>query len=104
MTKGVDVAIVGGGIIGLATAYYLSSQGVNLAIIDKKYLGSGSTGRCIGGIRQQFSTPSAIKLMKENLELFSQMEDEFGFEIPDEEAETIRTVADAVSYIGTHQS
>jgi len=81
MTKCVDVAIVGGGIIGLATAYYLSSQSVDLAIIDKKYLGSGSTGRCIGGIRQQFSTPSAIKLMKENLELFSQMEDEFGFSV-----------------------
>ena len=32
------------------------------------------------------------------------MEDEFGFEIPDEEAENIRTVGDAVKYINTHQS
>ena len=38
------------------------------------------------------------------VELVMAMEDEFGFEIPDEEAEGIRTVGDAVSYINTHQS
>jgi acyl carrier protein len=38
------------------------------------------------------------------VELVMAMEDEFGFEIPDEEAETIRTVGDAVKYINTHQS
>ncbi len=36
------------------------------------------------------------------VELVMAMEDEFGFEIPDEEAENIRTVGDAVSYIGAH--
>ena len=35
------------------------------------------------------------------VELVMAMEDEFGFEIPDEEAENIRTVGDAVKYIGT---
>ncbi len=38
------------------------------------------------------------------VELVMAMEDEFGFEIPDEEAENIRTVGDAVKYINTHQS
>lgn len=37
------------------------------------------------------------------VELVMAMEDEFGFEIPDEEAENIRTVGDAVKYISTHQ-
>ena len=37
------------------------------------------------------------------VELVMAMEDEFGFEIPDEEAENIRTVGDAVNYIDTHQ-
>jgi acyl carrier protein len=36
------------------------------------------------------------------VELIMAMEDEFGFEIPDEEAENIRTVGDAVAYIGSH--
>jgi len=35
------------------------------------------------------------------VELVMAMEDEFGFEIPDDEAENIRTVGDAVKYIGT---
>ena len=38
------------------------------------------------------------------VELVMAMEDEFGFEIPDEEAETIRTVGDAIKYINAHQS
>ena len=38
------------------------------------------------------------------VELVMAMEDEFGFEIPDEEAETIRTVGDAVKYINAHHS
>ena len=33
------------------------------------------------------------------VELVMAMEDEFGFEIPDEEAENMRTVGDAVNYI-----
>ena len=38
------------------------------------------------------------------VELVMAMEDEFGFEIPDEEAETIRTVGDAIKYINAHHS
>jgi len=81
MTKRYDIAVIGAGIMGMATAYYLSKNGVNLAVIDKEYIGSGSTGRCIAGIRQQFSTPASIAVMKENVSLFSQMEDEFGFSV-----------------------
>ena len=71
MKKSYDIVVIGGGIIGMATAYYLARQNLNIALIEKKYIGSGSTSRCIGGIRQQFSTPSAIRLMKENILLFS---------------------------------
>ena len=39
----------------------------------------------------------------DRVELVMAMEDEFGFEIPDEEAENIRTVGDAVTYIGKQQ-
>ncbi|MCP4217522.1 MAG: FAD-binding oxidoreductase [bacterium] len=80
MKKNVDIVIVGGGIIGLATAYYLCGT-TKIAVVEKEYLGSGSTGRCIGGIRQQFSTPQSIALMKENLSIFSQMKDEMGVDV-----------------------
>lgn len=78
MSRTYDVVVVGAGIIGMATANYLGEDDIKLAVIEKKHIGAGSTGRCIGGIRQQFSTPAAIRLMQENLELFSQMEEDFG--------------------------
>ncbi len=40
----VDVAIVGGGIAGLSTAYILSRTGKSVAVLDDGYLGSGETG------------------------------------------------------------
>jgi len=76
-----DSIIVGGGIIGLSTACALSRMGERVAVIERKYLGSGSTGRCIGGLRQQFSTAASITLMQENMAMFAAMNDEFGFPV-----------------------
>ncbi len=81
MKKNYDIIIIGGGIIGLAAAYYLSQKKMSVALFEKEYLGSGSTGRCIGGIRQQFSTEAAIKLMQESVRLFRMMKEEFGFDV-----------------------
>ena len=81
MNKTYDTAVVGAGIIGMGTGYYLSDAGLKIAVIDRASMGSGSTGRCISGIRQQFSTPAAIRVMKESVSLFSQMEDLFGFSV-----------------------
>ncbi|MBS3819088.1 FAD-binding oxidoreductase [bacterium] len=81
MKRTYDAAVIGAGIIGMATAYYLSEAGMDLAVVEKESIGSGSTLRCIAGIRQQFSTPTSIGVMKESVSLFSQMEEEFGFPV-----------------------
>ncbi len=70
-----DVVIVGGGITGLSTAYYLAKEGAkNIVVIEKSYLGSGSTGRCGTGIRQQFTTREHIILMRESVKLWKEWE------------------------------
>jgi len=81
MAPAVDAIVIGGGIVGLASAYHLSKRGQKVLLLEKKYPGSGSTGRCIGGIRQQFSTPGAIRLMQESVRQFRQMREEFGFTV-----------------------
>ncbi|MCX6556258.1 MAG: FAD-binding oxidoreductase [Candidatus Aminicenantes bacterium] len=81
MNPAVDVIVIGGGIIGLASAAHLSRRGQKVLVLEKKYSGSGSTGRCIGGIRQQFSTPGAIRLMQESVRQFRLMKEEFGFPV-----------------------
>ena len=40
-----DVAVIGGGIAGLTTAYLLSKSGKKVAVIEDGYVGSGETGR-----------------------------------------------------------
>lgn len=74
--KNYDVLIVGGGITGLSTAYYLVRNGVkNVAIVEKNYVGSGSTGRCGTGIRQQFTTREHIVLMRESVKIWQYWEE-----------------------------
>jgi len=81
MNKTFDAIIIGGGIIGTGAGYYLSKRGLNVLLIEKDYLTAGSTGRCITGVRQQFSTPPSIKTSMESVKLFREMENEFGFSI-----------------------
>ena len=69
--KNFDVLIIGGGITGFSTAYFLVKNGVkNIAILEKAYVGSGSTGRCGTGIRQQFTTREHIVLMRESVKIW----------------------------------
>lgn len=78
MTKNTaDAIVIGGGIIGTATGYYLTKKGLTVYLFEKNYLTAGSTGRCIGGIRQQFSTETSIKVAMESMKKFKTLDEEF---------------------------
>ena len=57
-----DVIIIGGGGHGLATAYYLATRhGItNVAVLEKKYIGSGNSGRNTTIIRANYGIPEAV--------------------------------------------
>ncbi len=77
----IDVAIVGGGVVGSATAYYLRKHGFtgSIAIIEKDTSYAFScTARAVGGIRQQFSCPENILLSQFGLALIRNLKQEFG--------------------------
>ncbi len=77
-----DAVIVGAGINGLATAYELAGKGLkNIVVLDKNYLGSGSTGRCGGGIRQQWTTAENIHLARESVSIYEHMSAELGYQV-----------------------
>ena len=76
MNNTADAIVIGGGIIGTATGYYLTKRGLKVFLFEKDYLTAGSTGRCIGGIRQQFSTELSIKVAMESVKKFKAMADE----------------------------
>jgi sarcosine oxidase subunit beta len=79
MEKTADVVIIGGGIVGLSIAYYLAlKKAGRIVLFEKGQLGEGSTSRCVGGIRTQFSTEINIRFSLESLKTFEQFKEEFG--------------------------
>ena len=64
--KTYDVVIVGAGVHGLATAYYLGKDhGIRrVALLEKGYLGSGSSGRNTAIIRSNYRTPEGIPVLR----------------------------------------
>jgi sarcosine oxidase subunit beta len=65
-----EIVIVGGGVIGLAIAYYLARRGLeDVVVVERGYLAEGASGRNGGGVRQQWSTEINIRLMQESVEL-----------------------------------
>lgn len=45
-----DIVIIGGGIMGAAIAYYCSKAGLEITVLEKKELASGTSSRCDGNI------------------------------------------------------
>jgi len=58
----VDVAIVGGGVAGLSTAFHLAAQGIEAVVLEAEHLAAGATGVSGGVVAPQLvrTTPSAI--------------------------------------------
>ncbi len=54
-----DVLVIGGGAIGVCSAYYLDKKGVQVSLVDQEKLASGCSGANAGLIVPSFSLPLA---------------------------------------------
>jgi len=82
LKKKAEVVIIGGGIMGLSTAYYLARAGCrDIVLVERDLLAQASTGLSVGGIRQQFSHPANIILSQKSIEVFENFQEEFGQDI-----------------------
>jgi sarcosine oxidase, subunit beta len=73
-----DVVICGGGISGCALAYQLARRKVDVVLLERAELGSQSTGKCAGGVRQQFSNEPNVRLQRMSVGMFERFEEEVG--------------------------
>lgn len=72
------IIIIGGGIMGVSTAYFLAKRGQrDVILLERDLLAQASTGLCVGGIRQQFSHPANILLSQETIRQLRGFEREF---------------------------
>jgi sarcosine oxidase subunit beta len=82
MNKSAEIVIRGGGVNGIACAYYLAKRGMkDIVLFEKRYLGAGATGRCGGGVRQQWGMDENILLARDSVKLMENLTAELSYNI-----------------------
>ena len=78
-----DVVVVGGGVHGLATAYYLAARhGItDVAVLDKGYIGGGASGRNTAIIRANYLTPEGVRFYDRSLKLYERLSADLNFNV-----------------------
>src|ERR671913_1941439 len=76
-----DVAIVGGGNLGLWTASRLARRGFGrVAVLERGWVGGGATSRSAGVVRQQGGSETAARLGKLSRQLYVQLGEDLGLD------------------------
>jgi len=73
-----DAVVVGGGVMGCSIAYHLAERGLEVLLLERDTLGSGSTSRNAGGVRQQFSAEINVRIQMLSVQMLRQFEEEIG--------------------------
>ena len=80
MSASFDVVVIGGGVIGCATAWELSRAGASVAVVEKGALASGSTGRSSAIVRQHYSNEVTARMALHGLRVFQDFDERVGGE------------------------
>ena len=78
-----DVVIIGAGVHGLATAYYLAANhGVRrVAVLDKGYVGGGGSGRNTAILRSNYLTPEGVRFYARSVRLYRSLAADLNFNV-----------------------
>lgn len=74
----VDVAIIGGGIVGCCAAYFLAREGVSVGLFEKGRIAGEQSGRNWGWVRQQGRSPVELPMMMRSRRLWPELQRELG--------------------------
>ena len=73
-----DVIVIGGGIVGLASAYFLAGRGLDVVVLEKDKIACQQSGRNWGFVRTQYRDPAELPLAMEALLLWPSLAQELG--------------------------
>lgn len=78
---GADVAVIGGGIVGCASAHYLARRGLKVVVLEKSVIGGEASGRNGGGVRAQCRDRRERPLAMASIRLWEGLEEALGFDV-----------------------
>jgi len=76
-----DVVIIGGGIVGVSTAWFLARQGVSVTLCEKGHIAGEQSGRNWGWVRQQSRDTREMPMIVESLRIWRGLEQEIGEDV-----------------------
>jgi glycine/D-amino acid oxidase-like deaminating enzyme len=76
-----DVVIIGGGIVGISTAYYLAKQGIDVCLCEKGHISGEQSGRNWGWVRVQGRDEREIPMMLRSLDIWRNLSNELGEDV-----------------------
>ncbi len=76
-----DVVVIGGGIVGVSTAWFLAKQGVDVALCEKGHIAGEQSGRNWGWVRIQGRDVREIPMMIDSLQTWGGLADEIGEDV-----------------------
>ena len=76
-----DVVIIGGGIVGVSTAWFLARKGIRVALCEKGHIAGEQSGRNWGWVRVQGRDTREIPMMLESLRIWDGFREELGEDV-----------------------
>ncbi len=77
-----DAVVIGGGIIGCSTAYYLARAGLHPVLLEKNGIGEGTSSACDGFIMLQTKKPGLpLRMAMSSAKLYEGLTEELGYDI-----------------------
>jgi len=113
LPRSAEVVVIGGGVVGTAVAHRLAEKGIDVCLVEKGDIGSGtSSAAAVAALLQTKTSPPKVALALESLRLLDQMAEQFGpqFEYTrsgsllvatsDEELRMVRSTATTLMSLG----
>ena len=73
-----DVVVIGGGVIGVMTAWFLRERGLSVVLCEKGRIAGEQSSRNWGWVRQQGRDPGELPIMVESLAIWKRLAAEMG--------------------------
>lgn len=81
LPESVEVAIIGGGVAGICTAWFLAREGVSVLVCDKGRVAGEQSSRNWGWVRQQGRDADELPIMMDSIDSWEKIAEEIGDEI-----------------------